>query len=454
MKQEHMRSIDRWVGSALCWGLTVLRRAIERLRPPRAAAPRRIMFIKLIEQGASVLAHDAIKRACAAVGPENVYFCVFTENRAIVDILGIIPRRNVLTLRHARPWQLVADVLRLVVFCRRAGIDATIDMEFFARAPAILAFLTGARIRVGLHRFTAEAPYRGDLMTHRVPHNPYFHAAVAYRSLVDACLAQPGEHRLFAKDLTGAAAELPRFVPTPTERAKVAEIMATALGRPPSEPIVLLNPNAGDLLPIRKWAQERFTELAERLLETYPDATIFVTGAPSERAAADAFAAGIASPRLASLAGRTSLRELFVVYDQSDLLVTNDSGPGHFSTMTDIHALVLFGPETPALFGPLGHNSRALWHRFSCSPCVSAINHRLSPCADNRCMQAITVDEVHEAAVEALAARGYQADRGSARQRAGAWARPAGTGATVDATVDAAVATLDAPSATAPIAAS
>ena len=55
---------------------------------------------------------------------------------------------------------------------RRLGIDATVDMEFFARAPAVLAFLTGARRRVGLHRFTTEGPYRGDLLTHRVAAQP------------------------------------------------------------------------------------------------------------------------------------------------------------------------------------------------------------------------------------------------------------------------------------------
>jgi hypothetical protein len=53
----------------------------------------------------------------------------------------------------------------------------------------------------------------------------------------------------------------------------------------------------------------------------------------------------------------------------------------------------MFGPETPLLFGPLGGDTRVIWKRLACSPCVSAFNHRNTPCKDNVCMQAITVDE-------------------------------------------------------------
>jgi hypothetical protein len=56
---------------------------------------------------------------------------------------------------------------------------------------------------------------------------------------------------------------------------------------------------------------------------------------------------------------------------------------------------VLFGPETPALYGSIG-NSIAITANLACSPCVSAANHRKTPCQDNVCMQAITVAQVLE----------------------------------------------------------
>ena len=99
------------------------------------------------------------------------------------------------------------------------------------------------------------------------------------------------------------------------------------------------------------------------------------------------------------MAGQTSLRELLTLYTVADVLVTNDSGPGHFASLTPVHAIVLFGPETPRLFGPLAPSTTVIWKELACSPCVSVFNHRLSPCRNNVCMQSITVDEVF-AAVE------------------------------------------------------
>ena len=45
------------------------------------------------------------------------------------------------------------------------------------------------------------------------------------------------------------------------------------------------------------------------------------------------------------------MRELLTLYTLADVLVTNDSGPAHFASLTPVHTVVLFGPETPLLFG-------------------------------------------------------------------------------------------------------
>jgi ADP-heptose:LPS heptosyltransferase len=100
------------------------------------------------------------------------------------------------------------------------------------------------------------------------------------------------------------------------------------------------------------------------------------------------------------------LRELLTLYSMADVLVTNDSGPGHFASLTPVHAVVMFGPETPRLFGPLAASTTVIWKELACSPCVSVFNHRLSPCRNNVCMQLITVDEVFDAVTGAVARSG------------------------------------------------
>lgn len=394
MRASTIRFLDYWLGVPACALLTLFRR----LLPERAAPPRRILFLKFIEQGATVLAQDAIRRAAAAVGRDNVFFVVFESNRAILDVLDTVPRGNVLTIRDRQLTTFIADFLGAILDVRRRRIDAVVDMEFFSRASAIFAFLSGAANRAGLHRYTSELPYRGDLMTHRAQFLPHLHIALQYLILVEVLF-----HRLEEPLLKVPLAEVqrhiaapPQFVPAPAE----AERMRARIGA--GAPIVILNPNASDLLPLRKWPTDRFKALAERILTAWPDARIVLTGAPSERGAADALCRDLQSPRVISVAGETSLPELLTLYSVADVLVTNDSGPGHFSSLTPVRAIVLFGPETPRLFGPLAPTSTVIWKELACNPCVSVFNHRLSPCTNNVCMQAITVDEVFGAVEEAI----------------------------------------------------
>jgi ADP-heptose:LPS heptosyltransferase len=86
------------------------------------------------------------------------------------------------------------------------------------------------------------------------------------------------------------------------------------------------------------------------------------------------------------------------------VLVTNDSGPAHFATLTPIDVVTLFGPETPALFAARTPRNHVLWAGIACSPCVSAFNNRLSRCRNNLCMQRISVDQVFAATLAACAA--------------------------------------------------
>jgi hypothetical protein len=57
---------------------------------------------------------------------------------------------------------------------------------------------------------------------------------------------------------------------------------------------------------------------------------------------------------------------------------------------------VIFGPETPALYGSLG-KSTPIYAGLACSPCVSASNQRKTACRDNICLQIIKPERVFAA---------------------------------------------------------
>src|SRR5262249_15718581 len=144
--------------------------------------------------------------------------------------------------------------------------------------------------------------------------------------------------------------------------------------------LVLLNPNASDLLPLRKWPAERYVQLARRLLADSPGLGVIFTGAPSEAEAVSSLAVQVKSDRCVSFAGKTSLRQLLVLFGVADVLVTNDSGPAHFAALAPIRVVTLFGPETPALYSARTARNVALWAGLICSPCVNAFNNRQSAC--------------------------------------------------------------------------
>lgn len=119
-----------------------------------------------------------------------------------------------------------------------------------------------------------------------------------------------------------------------------------------------------------------------------------MTGGPNEIGAIEKLALKVGSPRCSSLAGKTSLRQLLVLYTLAKVLVTNDSGPAHFASFTSIRVITLFGPKTPALFAARTPRETTIWKGIACSPCVNAFNNRQSSCKNNVCMQFITVEEV------------------------------------------------------------
>lgn len=400
MKTSTLRTVDRVVGVPACALLTLHRRLFGR----RPAGPvERILFVKLAEQGSTVLAETAILDAIARVGRDNVFFLVFTENRFILDVMSLIPEGNVVAIDASSLPVVTASTLAALRRLRALRIDTAIDLEFFARSSAILAYMSGAARRVGLHAYEGAGPWRGDLLTHRLNYNPYIHTGDLFRLLVAALDQPPDRFPAFPEGPPSADGRIAELrPPRAADLEAVQGMLREWTGSVATPPIVLLNANCGDLVPLRRWDEGRYIELARRLLDARSDLHIVFTGRPDEAGGAERLARAVASPRCVSFAGRTTLGQLLALYSLSQVLVTNDSGPAHFATLTPIDVVTLFGPETPSLFAARSPRNHVLWAGLACSPCVSAFNNRLSDCRNNLCMQHITVDAAFAEARAAL----------------------------------------------------
>jgi ADP-heptose:LPS heptosyltransferase len=402
---DTLRKIDHWVGIPICFFLTIIYR-LQRLvgfeNPRFEQKPKNILFVELAEMGSTVLAYPAMRRAKTIYPDANLYFLLFHEIRTSMDLVDLIRRENVFTIDHSSIYTVARDSLRFIWLSRRRAIDTTINLETFTRFGMILSYLSGARKRVGFYRFLQEGLYVGDILTHRVSYNPHIHTAYSYLSLVEALSAPQNQIPMLKTPVGNEKLEVAKWHSPQDARDKIWKILKGENSDvDDSKKLVIVNPNASKLISIRKWPLKNYVGLVKNILQ---DEHVFVvlTGTTSEKADADYICNQVQDRRVLNLAGKTTLTELVDLFNLGSVLVTNDSGPAHFASLTDIHIVVFFGPETPKLYKPLSERCTVIYADLACSPCVSSFNQKSSPCNDNLCLKSIGIEQVSHTVQELL----------------------------------------------------
>ena len=403
MNIQWIRRIDYWVGIPACFLLSILH-SIKKLvtrNKNTEKTPKKVLFVLISELGSTVVAYPAFKAVLNHFPEASFFFLIFHENREVVSLLSIVPENQIITLRKKALLTFLGDTVRACKRLRKEKIDTVIDYELFSRFSSIVSLLSGARERVGFYKFHMEGMYRGSFLTRRVQYNQSRHMAFNFLALSHSVWAER-EQPYLKKTLRNESLQLPQLSSGEEAREHIwNKLSAFHPGIQRNNKIVLFNPNASALLPLRKWPLEYYGELARRLLVD-PDVYIACIGVASEKPDAQSVIRSGASQRILDLTGETTLRELIDLFNVSRLLVTSDCGPAHIACLTSIPILIFFGPETPNLFAPLSPNARIVYQDFACSPCVSVFNHRLSPCDNNLCLKSVTPETVFPIAKEMI----------------------------------------------------
>jgi lipopolysaccharide heptosyltransferase II len=262
---------------------------------------------------------------------------------------------------------------------RQRRYDVVLDLQGLLKS-ALYVMTTGAAVRVGFAEGREGAPW---VLTHRVVAPPQPVQAV------DRYLALAA-----AVDATDPVREYGIFVSR--EDAAVARAHLAACHVPPGRPRVALHPGAR--WRSKLWEVSRWRELATALLTE--GLAVLLTGSDKDGAMAESLCAGM-DPRLVSLVGRLSLKQLVAVLQHVDVMVTVDSGPMHIAAAVGTPVVALFGPTDPRRTGPQGPG-RILRRELWCSPCLQ----RRCRIADTyRCMRDLSVAEVLGAVRDLLGSR-------------------------------------------------
>lgn len=153
--------------------------------------------------------------------------------------------------------------------------------------------------------------------------------------------------------------------------------------------LVAINPG-GNWLP-KRWPKEHWSKLSDKLIGEL-GAKVIITGSVSDvslgREIRDAMKK---KPILAC--GILNLKQLGALCKRVNVFITADTGPLHIATAVGAKKVIaLFGPTLPEITGPYPVKNATIFRReISCKlPCYKV------HCQDNRCMKAITPEEVLE----------------------------------------------------------
>ena len=398
------RWIDRWVGIPLCAAVSCVDAVMRPFKTTTDVAPRAIVIILLSEMGSLVLAHDMFARLKSRYPNAELHALLFGKNREILDLMQVIKPGNVHTVDDKSLVGLLSSLWRCMMQLRSAKVDVAIDCELFSRISSLLSYFCGASIRVGFHRHTQEGLYRGSHITKPVPYNPYQHISAQFLTLaraIDSTSVPTSKLQVML------STQAPPHVQLDAQQASaIQKRLATDFPAIEGKSLVLVYPGGG-ILPIRAWPLESYTALCNGLVQD--GCAVAVIGLKDDQALAQQLVGNVRNNNpntpVIDLTGYTrSISELLSLFHVAKLLVTNDGGPGQFAALTPIWTVMLFGPETPALYAPLTPQCHSFYSQWPCSPCLTAYNHRNSFCdGDNQCLKVIAPEAVLAKAREFLA---------------------------------------------------
>jgi ADP-heptose:LPS heptosyltransferase len=363
-----LKFLDATVGFALCWAAGYARFLFSRdAGTPRAEVGplRRVLVVRPGGMGDMILLLPALAWLRARHPAAEILLACERRNMEVLRLAGLADRA---IAYDAAPFRLLRAL-------RTSRFDAAVDTEQFHYFSALMAFLSGAPVRIGFK----VNPGRNLLYTHLVSYSLDGYEGDQFMRLLaplGASDAPPGAVDGILRD-----------------RAPDVSILAPADGETlrGMRPYAVLAP--GTPIPHKRWDARRFGELARLLGERWGLGVVVVGGddaAPSGNAVVEA---SVRNGRAAvSWAGRLTLAQTAAVLRESRLLVGVDTGLAHLAAAMGVPTVVIFGPTDHLKWGIDDARHAVVRKPAACAPCFIFGYHR--PCRDLICMRAVEAADV------------------------------------------------------------
>jgi len=175
-----------------------------------------------------------------------------------------------------------------------------------------------------------------------------------------------------------------------------------------TRPIIAMHPGSGGFSTARRWAPERFAQLAGTLFHDVGGQLILL-GGPEEaglhRHILGMMHSGRSPMPVRSFAGKASIKVTAAVLEEADLFVGNDSALVHIAVAVDTPTVAIFGLTNHKAWGPYTggapeRHATVVRLDLPCMPCFYRGHDLGTPqgCATRDCLALLGVDPVAIAA--------------------------------------------------------
>jgi ADP-heptose:LPS heptosyltransferase len=338
--------------------LTFLFRKTQ-VSPPLVDSVKRILVIRQHNQLGDMLCMVPLLRELRSKYPKSwialmaspVNADVMFHHRLLDEVI-IFDKRQML----GRVGLKIGELLRFIRNVRSKRFDVVLvpSTVSLSSTSTLLAFLSGARVRIGAQKlegvvhtlaFLFNLPVELDWQSDRHRHQSLRNLDIA-RPLGLSVSDLSIEMGLRAEELGMGR----KFI---TEA--IANVGWGETDRPVQEhrPKVALHPGAGK--PPNQWPAKCFSRVADSLAEEF-QVDLFISEGPMD-------SQPVSEMRLllkhkATLITGLPIREVAAILKQMDLVISNDTGIMHVAAAVGVPVLSLFGPTDPLQWAPIGDKHR------------------------------------------------------------------------------------------------
>lgn len=257
--------------------------------------------------------------------------------------------------------------------------DLVFDTEHYLNTSALAAFYLG-KTTIGYSH-----GQRAKLYSYAVDYNDKQHIVHTYLDLL----------RLLVPEIKNPT-ELVKLSYSKEDKEEVIKLLRTN-GFKENDFIIGFCVSSAESAHSRKWAKEKFAELADILIEKYGARIILVSG-PGDFDANESVLSLIKNKDKAlNVAKAMNVKKTIAVIDQCSLFISNDTGPMHVAAAQGVPTIGLFCPNTPVRYAPYGPKNISIYKPVLPEPCINVHKGVIPDCSSHNHMSNIEVKDVLEA---------------------------------------------------------